>query len=65
VDRWLEQIGRAELLTSPQDLCRIELRKRGSLQRLDSNPHLLDQLVATISAAGAERRHLSRCLTAA
>jgi predicted glycosyltransferase len=48
VDRWLERIGRAALLSGPQDLHRIALRPRGPLQRLDSNPKLLDELVSLI-----------------
>jgi len=51
VDRWLEQIGRVKLLTGPEDLGKIVLRKRGALARLDSNPDLLDELVGTITAA--------------
>ncbi len=39
------------LLTGPEDLGRIELRKRDALVRLDSNPELLDDLVGIISAA--------------
>jgi uncharacterized protein len=50
VDRWLERIGRAALLAGPHELDRIELRRReGGLQRLDSNLHLLDQLVELIA----------------
>jgi predicted glycosyltransferase len=57
VDRWLEQIGRAQLLTGPGDLGKIELRKRGALVRLDSNPELLDEIVGIITAAAlVERR---------
>jgi uncharacterized protein len=52
VDRWLERIGRATLLAGPQDLSRIALRRRGPLHRLDSNPRLLDELVAVIVGAG-------------
>lgn len=51
VDRWLEEIGRAKLLAGPTDLGRIELRKRGPLARLDSNPELLDELVGIVTAA--------------
>lgn len=54
VDRWLERIGRAQLLTDRGDLEKIELRKHDALRRLDSNPHLLDQLVGVI-VAEAER----------
>jgi predicted glycosyltransferase len=57
VDRWLEQIGRARLLRDARDLDKIELRRRGRLERLDSNPRLLEQLVTAITArAGVERR---------
>jgi uncharacterized protein len=51
VDRWLEQIGRVELLAAPQDLSRIELKRRGPLSRLDSNPDLLNQLVGVVCTA--------------
>jgi predicted glycosyltransferase len=51
VDRWLERIGRAALLSGPEDLPRITLRRRGPLSRLDSNPRLLDELVALIAAS--------------
>jgi hypothetical protein len=65
VDRWLERIGRAELLTGPDELPRIRLRRRGPLHVLNSNPQLLEQLVAVISAAGLRSRDLNRCLAAA
>jgi predicted glycosyltransferase len=65
VDRWLEQIGRARLLGTPADLSGIELRRRGPLRRLDSNPHLIDQLVAVVTAAVAQRRHPTPCLPVA
>lgn len=51
VDRWLQQIGRIKLLGAPGELSQIELRKRGPLERLDSNPNLLDQLVDVMTAA--------------
>jgi uncharacterized protein len=65
VDRWLQDIGRAQLLRSPADLSRIELRKRDPLRRLDSNPKLLDQLAEVVIAAARQRRPANRCLTAA
>lgn len=65
IDRWLQDIGRAALLRGPADLSRIELRKRASLRRLDSNPKLLDQLVEVVIAAVRQRRQADRCLTAA
>ncbi len=54
VDRWLERIGRAKLLASPDDLDKIELRRRGPLERLNSNPELLEQLVAVIASESRE-----------
>lgn len=59
VDRWLAQMGRATLLTGPKDLDMIELRKRDSLVRLDSNPDLLDELVGTVTAAALAKRRSS------
>jgi predicted glycosyltransferase len=50
VDRWLESIGRVKLLAGPEDLSRIDVTRRGSLSRLDSNPQLLDELVSLIAA---------------
>ena len=51
VDRWLERIGRARLIARPEDLDQIELKPRGPLNRLDSNPNLLDQIVSIIAPA--------------
>ncbi|MFZ0040379.1 MAG: DUF354 domain-containing protein [Solirubrobacteraceae bacterium] len=56
VDRWLESIGRAKLLAGPEDLGRIELKRRGPISRLDSNPNLLTQLTEQIARGTAERR---------
>jgi predicted glycosyltransferase len=57
VDRRLEALGRATLIAGENDLARIELRKRGPLQPLASNPRLLDELVELIMArAGQGRR---------
>ncbi len=57
VDRWLERIGRAKLLTSPDE---IDPKPRGPLERLDSNPGLLSELAATIAAeAGAPASRLT------
>jgi predicted glycosyltransferase len=55
VDRWLQGIGRARLLVDRQDLRQIELSRRGPLERLDSNPELLDQLVSLIAPSGTGR----------
>lgn len=65
VDSWLEDVGRVRLVQTPADLAEIELRKRGPLRRLDSNPHLVDELVAMIATAVAERKDPVRCLIAA
>ncbi len=55
VDRWLEQIGRVKLLTAPQELSRIELKPRGPLNRLDSNPNLLDGIVEIVTGSTSKR----------
>ena len=55
VDRWLEAIGRAKLIAGPDDLASIQLKHRGPLRRLDSNPDLLDQIAAVVSAGAVER----------
>jgi hypothetical protein len=60
VDRWLESLGRAKLLTSPDDLGKIELAPRGPLNPLDSNPDLLTEIVEIIAAdAGAPAERLA------
>jgi uncharacterized protein len=51
VDRWLEEIGRVSLLSSKADLNQIRVRRRGPLERLDSNPQLLSQLADIIAGA--------------
>jgi uncharacterized protein len=65
IDRWLQEIGRATLLDSPAALSKIELRKRGPLSRLDSNPKLLDQLAEVVTVAATRRSQVNRCLAAA
>ena len=55
VDRWLEEIGRARLLTSEENLLSIKLEKRGPLQRLDSNPELLEQLASLVAEGPGAR----------
>jgi uncharacterized protein len=57
VDRWLQEIGRARLLLEREQLSRIELVRRGPLERLDSNPQLAEQIVALVASrcAGATR----------
>ncbi len=57
VDRWLERIGRAKLLTALEDVAKVELTRRGPLDRLDSNPRLLAEMAQFIIArAGRHRR---------
>jgi predicted glycosyltransferase len=51
VDSRLEQLGRITLVGGDEDLRRLELRKRGPLDPLESNPELLDQLVQMILEA--------------
>ena len=65
VDRWLQEIGRATLLRSPAEFSAIELRKRGPLERLDSNPDLLNHLAGVVIAAVPQRSQVNRCLAAA
>jgi predicted glycosyltransferase len=65
VDRWLERIGRAKLLNGAWERRPIDVSRRGPLERLDSNPHLLDEIVALVSAGAGEvqqapRRHQVR-----
>lgn len=50
VDRWLERVGRLKILSGPEDLSQLELERRGPLQRLDSNPDLLDELLTLIGS---------------
>src|SRR5581483_9901030 len=50
VDRWLEEIGRAKLLATPNNLDRIELKPRGPMNRLNSNPHLRDGIVEIVTS---------------
>ncbi len=57
VDRWLERTGRAKLLTALEDLPKIELRRRGPIDRLDSNPRLLEEIAEFILARADGRRH--------
>jgi len=56
VDRWLQSIGRARLLTDESQLASIELARRGPLERLDRNPSLREELVSLICARGAAER---------
>jgi uncharacterized protein len=60
VDRWLETIGRAKVISGPEDLGRIELNPRGPISRLDSNPDLLSELAEQIAHGAARRRTLGR-----
>jgi predicted glycosyltransferase len=49
VDRWLEKIGRARLIAGPSDVSRIELKRRGPISRLDSNPELMSEIVSVVA----------------
>jgi predicted glycosyltransferase len=64
VDRWLERLGRAKLIGHQDELHEIDLRRRGPLRRLDSNPELLDQLAGIISAGATERLADRTCVAA-
>jgi uncharacterized protein len=52
VDRYLESIGRATLLTSDQELSRFEIKKASGLTPLKGNPHLVDELVEIVAQSG-------------
>jgi predicted glycosyltransferase len=60
VDLWLEELGRATLLRSPAELERLEVRRRGPLSRLDSNPRLLQELTDVVLMGAAVSRHARR-----
>jgi predicted glycosyltransferase len=49
VDLRLEELGRATLIRTPDELRLIELKKRGPLEPLDSNPNLLAELVEALT----------------
>ena len=53
VDRHLERIGRVTVISNAGELDRIELRKRGELDRLDANPALLDEVVDLVESRAA------------
>ena len=57
VDLRLEELGRATLVRTEDELGLIELRKRGPLEPLESNPNLLGELVEALveRVAGAPR----------
>lgn len=59
VDRWLESIGRAKLIAGPADLDRLEVKPRGPLSRLDSNPELLNEIAAIVTAGRTEVQRLA------
>lgn len=60
------ELGRATLLRTAADVQAMKPRRRGPLGQLDSNPQLLDELVALIArhaesaAVGTSTRHVSR-----
>lgn len=53
VDLHLERMGRVTIVEDAGQLGRIELRKRGPLQRLDSNPALLQEIVELVQSHAA------------
>jgi len=55
VDLRLEALGRATIVRTPDDLRKIEIRKRAPLEPLESNPHLLPELVEFIVERTARR----------
>jgi predicted glycosyltransferase len=48
VDRYLERIGRATLITRADDLDRLELEKASGLSPLVGNPSLVEELIDTL-----------------
>jgi predicted glycosyltransferase len=58
VDRWLERLGRVVIITSADELARRMLpgRRTGPFERLDANPHLIDDIVRVVWAGS--RREL-------
>jgi uncharacterized protein len=56
VDRWLERLERVQLLTEMQDLDRIVVKRRGPLNRLDSNPELPSQIVTLVASRAISDR---------
>jgi predicted glycosyltransferase len=64
VDLRLEQLGRAVLLRDEADLERLAPVRRGALAPLDSNPRLLEELVALIGRHVAAPAHAGRLVPA-
>ena len=56
VDRWLEHIGRAKIIAGTEDLDAIELKRRGPIEVLESNPDLIHQLVEQMALGVAKER---------
>jgi uncharacterized protein len=54
VDRALESMGRAKLLGCAEELGKIEIKRRGPLNRLNNDPTLLSEIVALVMT-GTER----------
>ena len=59
VDQHLASIGRVDLISAPEELTRIELRKAPPLVPMSTNPHLLEELAALLL------RHVSGAATIA
>lgn len=59
VDRYLARLGRVRIVSDVDDLDSIELRPRGALDPLCTNPRLLDDIVEVV-AAGIAVRSLTR-----
>jgi hypothetical protein len=53
VDRRLESIGRVRVLRDETELETIELRRRGPLAALRTNPRLLEELTAVVLAGAS------------
>jgi predicted glycosyltransferase len=55
VDLRLEELGRVTIVRKPDDLGKIEVRKRAPLELLESNPNLLPELVDVIVERAAQK----------
>ena len=55
VDRWLADIGRVVLVRDAAELEKIAPIRRGPLDPLESNPRLIDEMVALILQSSARQ----------
>jgi predicted glycosyltransferase len=55
VDNYLQSIGRALLLSSPEELDRIELKKAGALSPLATNANLVDEIAEIVMSSRRTR----------